>query len=126
MPPPVDTTPRDAQPAAMLPDATLHDLAGLIESIRRSLPERDTLRRQIRVTDAMAALPETLSTSGVPVFPPAAWASTWERLAAEIEAHLAANPAHVADAEFTAALVARWSAHTALIARLIETRTARR
>ncbi len=110
----------------MLPKSTLYDLAGLVESIRRFLPERDTLRRQIRVTDAMAALPETLSTSGVPVFPPAAWASTWERLAAEIEAHLASNPAHVADAEFTAALVARWSAHTALIARLIETRTARR
>lgn len=110
----------------MLSDVTLHDLAGLIESIRRSLPERDTLRRQIRVTDAMANLPDTLSTSGVPVFPDAAWASTWERLAAEIGAHLASNPAHVADTEFTAALVARWSAHTALIARLIETRTARR
>ena len=110
----------------MLPDATLHNLAGLIESIRRSLPERDTLRRQIRVTDAMATLPETLSTSGVPVFPAVAWASTWARLAAEIDAHLAANPAHVADAEFAAALVARWRAHTALIARLIETRTARR
>jgi hypothetical protein len=108
----------------MLHNMTLDKLAGLIESIRRSLPERDTLRRQIRVTDAMANLPDTLSTSGVPVFPPAAWAATWERLAAEIEAHIASNPAHTADAEFTAALVARWSAHTALIARLIETRTA--
>ena len=110
----------------MLHDVTLNDLAGLIESIRRSLPERDTLRRQIRVTDAMANLPDTLSTSGVPVFPPAAWASAWERLAAEIEAHLASNPEWTADAKFTAALVARWSAHTALIARLIETRTAQR
>jgi len=110
----------------MLYDVTLHDLAGLIESIRRSFPERDTLRRQIRSTDAMANLPETLSTSGVPVFRPETWARTWDRLAREIEAHLASNPAHIADAEFTAALVARWSAHTALIARLIETRTARR
>ena len=110
----------------MLSDVTLNDLAGLVESIRRSLPERDTLRRQIRVTDTMASLSGTLSTSGVPAFPPAAWASTWERLASEIEAHIASNPAHTADAEFTAALVARWSSHTALIARLIKTRTAQR
>ena len=102
---------------------TLHDLAGLIETIRRSFPERDTLRRQIRATDAMDNIPETLYTSGVPVFRPETWARTWERLAREVERDLASNPAHVADAEFTAALVARWSAHTALIARLIETRT---
>ena len=110
----------------MLPEATLSDLSGLIETIRRSMPERDTLRAQIRVTATLANLRETLSTTGVPVFPERAWASTWLRLAREVQAHLATDPTHIADSEFTAALVARWSAHAALIARLIETRTAHR
>lgn len=93
----------------------------MAESVRIHLPQRDLLRVQMAATSALAGLADALQTGCAPI-KPSDWAETWDRVGGVVEAHIASSawPFQVSEP-----MRARWAAHRALIAALIQSRVCR-